>query len=484
MTRLPVPNLLKKLNEIFVQNGYEAYLVGGAVRDMIRGKPAHDWDIATNAQPEQVMSIFHKVIPTGIAHGTVTVHFMGEEIEVTTYRLESTYSDGRHPDAVIYAGRIEEDLSRRDFTMNAIALNLSDGSLCDPFHGEDDIKAGLIRTVGNPLERFGEDGLRPIRALRFAAQTGFTIDSATFDAIPAARDITAKISIERFRDEFTKLINSTNPKGGLELMEQTGVLEQFLPEIAAARDVIQADERGHHHFDVLDHMLFALQGAVWLDAERKSPEPNTNLRLAALFHDIGKPATRRVEEKEPFGTIYTFFGHENVGAKMTEDILNRLRYPKATARYVSHLVKQHMFHYESTWTDAAVRRFMVRCTPPDCRDTNPLHEELTAAYNDIFDLRICDVCGMSGTPAHMKDGIWTENILELQERMNVIAEQQNALSLKDLAVTGKDLMAAGIPSGKHLGAILNELLETVIDDPAANNREQLLTIARNLYEHR
>ena len=175
MNHIKIPDILKKMNEIFVQHGYKAYLVGGAVRDMLMGKEPHDWDVTTDATPEQVMSIFRKVIPTGIAHGTVTVHFMKNEIEVTTFRTESDYSDGRHPDKVEYTGNIEEDLSRRDFTINAIASYLGDGTITDPFHGRDDIKRKVIRTVGNPLERFSEDGLRPVRAVRFSAQLGFEI---------------------------------------------------------------------------------------------------------------------------------------------------------------------------------------------------------------------------------------------------------------------------------------------------------------------
>ena len=231
MKTLKIPPVLKKMNSILQDAGFEAYLVGGAVRDMIRGKAASDWDLATNAQPEQVISIFHKVIPTGIAHGTVTVLFMGHSIEVTTYRTEADYSDGRHPDSVNYAGTIEEDLSRRDFTMNAIAASLDDGSLVDPFGGQKDIKEKCIRTVGNPHDRFSEDGLRPIRAIRFATQLGFTIAPETLDAIPASLEKTAGISVERFRDEFIKIIKSPEPSVGLKLMEETGILKIFIPEL-------------------------------------------------------------------------------------------------------------------------------------------------------------------------------------------------------------------------------------------------------------
>ena len=484
------------MNSVFEENGYEAFLVGGAVRDLLRGKPAADWDVTTNATPEEVMRIFKRVIPTGIAHGTVTVHFMQEEIEVTTYRLEKDYSDGRHPDKVTYAADIEEDLSRRDFTMNAIAASLKDGSLVDPFGGRNDIEKHIIRTVGDADQRFQEDGLRPIRAIRFAAQTGFDITPETFAAIPRARSTTAKISIERFRDEFVKLISSNAPSKGMRLMEETGILGQFLPELAGCRGVIQADERGHHHFDVLDHMFFALDGAVWLEGQRKADNPdagvNVEVRLAALFHDIGKPATRRVEHvpaeytdegtgKKRTSEIYTFFGHENKGADITKAVLTRLRFPNSLILYVSHLVKQHMFHYESTWTDAAIRRFIMRITPAETTSGANGAHSFEETLNDLFDVRICDVCGMTGTPALLKEGPWKDNLLELKERIESERSKATAFSLKDLAVTGKDLIDEGIEPGKKLGLILAELLEAVIEDPACNERDVLCRLAVNLY---
>lgn len=493
MKTVPIPQVLQKMNSIFEANGYEAFLVGGAVRDLLRGKPASDWDVATNATPEDVMRIFNRVIPTGIAHGTVTVHFMKEEIEVTTYRLEKDYTDGRHPDSVTYAAAIEEDLSRRDFTMNAIAASLKDGTLRDPFGGQDDIAAHIIRTVGDPDQRFGEDGLRPVRAIRFSAQTGFDITKETLEAIPRARSVTAKISIERFRDEFVKLISSDAPSKGLRLMEETGILQQFLSEIAACRRVIQADERGHHQFDVLDHMLYSLDGAVWLESQRETGthEVNLNVRLAALFHDIGKPAVRRVEHIQkagaPEGTyaeIYTFFGHENKGADITADVLTRLRFPNSVVQYVSHLVKQHMFHYESTWTDAAIRRFIMRATPRETASGANGSHPFEEALNDLFDVRICDVCGMTGKPALLSEGPWKDNLLELRNRIDTLRQEAAAFSLKDLSVTGKDLIQAGIEPGKKLGLILNELLEAVIEDPASNNSENLIALALNLYHEK
>ena len=341
MKTLKIPPVLKKMNSIIQDAGFEAYLVGGAVRDMIRGKAASDWDLATNAQPEQVISIFHKVIPTGIAHGTVTVLFMGHSIEVTTYRTEADYSDGRHPDSVNYAGTIEEDLSRRDFTMNAIAASLDDGSLVDPFGGQKDIKEKCIRTVGNPHDRFSEDGLRPIRAIRFATQLGFTIAPETLDAIPASLEKTAGISVERFRDEFIKIIKSPEPSVGLKLLEETGILKIFIPELLSCKGVKQADCRGFHQFDVLTHLYYACDGA---------PAHKELVRLAALLHDIGKPQAKRTGSLPDGQPILTFYNHEKYSEAMSLNLMTRLKFSKAEIGTVCHLVKHHMFHYESNWS--------------------------------------------------------------------------------------------------------------------------------------
>ncbi|MCQ2573302.1 MAG: HD domain-containing protein [Treponema sp.] len=459
--------ILKKFGKVFEENGFEAYLVGGAVRDILLNKPCSDWDVATNATPEQVMSMFKFVIPTGIAHGTVTVHFgkgeKKEEIEVTTFRTESDYSDGRHPDKIEYAATIEEDLSRRDFTMNAIAVNLKDGKLVDPFGGQKDIKKKIIRTVGNPNERFMEDGLRPIRALRFASQLKFSIEKDTFSEIEKT-DVQKKItsiSIERFRDEFLKMLKTEKPSVGLKLMEETGILKLFIPEFEACRGCIQGDGRGFHDFDVLDHLFYACDGAP-------SEPPKYKVRLAALFHDIAKPQVRKIvrgQDGDDDIEQFTFYNHDNLGAKVTETILRRLKFSNEEIADVSHLVKNHMFHYESSWTDAAVRRFIVRVG--------------LSYMDDLFDLRIADVYGMHNNSVDLRCSQTSENLLELKERIQKITEKQNALSLKDLAVNGKDLIEHGIPAGKKLGLILNELFETVLEDPEMNTKEKLLKIIDN-----
>ncbi len=454
--KINIPNELKKMDNIFQKNGFNAYLVGGAVRDIIRGKKAADWDIATDATPEQVISIFNKVIPTGIAHGTVTVIFMGQHIEVTTFRSEEGYSDGRHPDTVTFGTDLTVDLSRRDFTMNAIAISLRDGKIFDPFDGRTDISKGIIRTVRNPHQRFDEDGLRPIRAIRFASQLGFEIEEETFKAIPSAMNRIISISIERFRDEFVKIMSSDVPSIGLKLLEETGILSHFIPELISCRNVEQADCRGIHQFDVLDHLFYACDGA---------PKEKTLVRLAALFHDIGKPKAKKIEFHNDVKNI-TFYNHEIYSANMTKEIMSRLRFSNTEIDTVYHLVKNHMFHYESVWTDAAVRRFIMRVT--------------VKMIPDLFDLRIADVYGMTRTAPVLKNGSWSENLLELKDRIDFILTQNSAFSVKDLAINGKDLIALGIPAGKNLGNILDELLETVLDDPECNTKEKLSEIAVNI----
>jgi len=450
---------LKEIASVFTNNKKEIYLVGGAVRDMLRGKKIHDWDLAANALPEEVAAFVRraggKVIPTGIKHGTVTVLFGKDKknpvsFEVTTFRTESDYSDGRRPDRVSYASSILEDLSRRDFTMNAIALRLPDGKIIDPFGGKKDIKAKIIRCVGNAAQRFSEDGLRPMRAVRFASQLGFKIEKDTLDAIRGALPVSAKVSWERVRDEIDKILCSSVPSIGFRLMEKTGLLELFLRELFLCRDI---EQKGFHQFDVLDHSLHACDYAA---ANNFSHE----LRLAALLHDIGKPCVR---ELDPSG-VWTFYRHEELSASMCSKLLNRLRYPNAVIDKVCHLVKEHMFQYTDNWSDSAVRRFIARIG-----DSN---------IEDIYKLRRADIFGFSGKNPDYR------SLKDLADRVNKVIEAGSAFSVKDLAVSGKDLMAIGIPGGKMMGIILHELMETVLDDPAQNTKEKLLEIASRIFKER
>ena len=446
--------VLREVADLFAARRREICLVGGAVRDMLMGRSVQDWDLATNALPEEVIAIFRDakpralVIPTGIKHGTVTVHFKNAAMEITTYRTESDYSDGRRPDSVSYAATIEDDLGRRDFCMNAIALRLPGCEIIDPYEGQNDIEAGIIRCVGNPLERFSEDGLRPLRALRFTAQLGFEIDEITLEAIPLCLWVSALVSAERVRDEIEKIICSPQPSRALRLMEDTGLLKLFVPELAACRDI---DQKGFHCFDVLDHSLLACDYA----AREQYPR---EVILASLLHDIGKPLVRQASEKDD--GAYTFYRHEAESARMTREILGRLRFPNALIANVSHLVEEHMFHYDDTWSDAAVRRFIVRAGED--------------SLENLYRLRRADAYAMTGVEVSPKF------LLPLADRVDRIIAAGNAFSLKDLAVSGKDLIEIGIRPGKTLGVILNQLLETVLDDPASNTREKLLEIAGKL----
>ena len=472
--KLKLPPLLIEFGHVFSAAGYKAYLVGGAVRDIFLHKKPHDFDVATNATPQDVISLFKFVVPTGIEHGTVTVHYKGVEIEVTTFRTEAGYSDGRHPDSINYAATIEEDLARRDFTMNAIAASLEDGFIVDPYGGQEDIKKQIIRTVGLPHERFMEDGLRPVRALRFASKLGFSIEKDTYSEIFKTEILqkAASISIERFRDEFEKILASARPSVGLKLLEESGLMKLFLPELLDCRGCTQSDYRAFHKFDVLDHLFYACDGA---------PASKLNVRLAALFHDIGKPGAKKIicekvldGEKKDGSTkeieTITFYNHEAVGEKITRRLMTRLKFSNDMIDDVCHLVKEHMFHYEASWSDAAVRRFIMRVSPEN--------------LENLYDLRLADMYGMYNEPVDIRYSASVALLLELKERVQAELEKKTALSLKSLAVNGRDLMTIGIPAGKELGRILNELLDCVVEDPAMNSRETLLNTAKSLFQQK
>ncbi|MDR0643456.1 MAG: HDIG domain-containing protein [Treponema sp.] len=446
--------ILKEIAAVFTANGKKVFLVGGGVRDTVRGENPKDFDLATDAEPDEVCAMFRKqkyaVIPTGIKHGTVTVFFKNIAFETTTFRAESDYVDGRHPQNVSFSKSIEEDLSRRDFTMNAIAVDLPSGRLLDPFGGIADIKKRLIRCVGNPLDRFGEDGLRPLRACRFAAQLGFSADEALLAAIPQTLQTAAKVSIERVRDEFTKILLSQKPSVGLLLMEKTGLLQLFVSELADCRGV---EQKGFHRFDVLDHSLLACDCT-------STENCCLEVRLAALFHDIGKPSTRRLDESG----VWTFYRHEHESVRLCRLILMRFRFPNTVIDTTCHLVAEHMFFYTDRWTDAAVRRFIIRVGV----------ENLT----NLYSLRRADAFATTGQP------LPTGFLSDLIARVDMEIAEKRAFSLKNLAVSGKDLIGIGIKPGPRMGAILKELLDSVVRDPELNTREKLLEVAGKMQGNR
>jgi len=427
--------IIKTLHE----GGYQAFLVGGCVRDSLLNLPVVEWDITTAARPEVVSRLFPKVVPTGIEYGTVTVLLDGQTFEVTTFRADENYVDGRHPSNVVFTDDIHQDLSRRDFTINALAYDPLTKTLIDDFHGQADLKNKVIRAVGNPVERFQEDGLRSVRACRFAAKLNFTIEPETLAAISQTLEVTKKVAPERIHDELEKVLSSDKPSIGLELMRQTGLLQLIMPELVTCVGVTQPEN--FHKYDVYWHNLHSCDAA---------PKDNIILRLAALLHDISKPACK-VE--------MTFYNHDQVGADVAQQILKRLRFSNQVIEQVSNLIRQHMFNYTSDWSDAAVRRFLRRIGG-------------VANVPALFALRLADT-------AAMEHEIDSDYLKELQARIDKIVAEANALDVKDLKVNGSDVMKTlNIPPGKKVGEVLNALLEKVLDDPSLNQREKLLDLIK------
>jgi tRNA nucleotidyltransferase (CCA-adding enzyme) len=444
-----IPADVRALARRLQQRGFQAHLVGGGVRDMLLGRPPKDFDVATDAKPEKVLEIFGHAfaIPTGLQHGTVTV-LTGSDpasrlaVEVTTFRGEGAYLDGRRPSSVTYVSSLEEDLSRRDFTMNAIALDPNLGTLTDPFGGQADLARRLIRAVGDPMARFLEDGLRPMRAVRQAAQLGFSIDPETEAAIAPTLDVFRKVSIERVRDEMLKLLASPKPSVGLELMRRTGLLGEVLPEIIESVGCTQ--NRFHKH-DVYGHTL-AVVDATKGDAI---------VRLGSLLHDVGKPRARQPREGAP--GEFSFFKHEHVGKDMADAICRRWKLSTSDRERVVAMVEHHMFFYAPEWTDGTVRRFVRRVG--------------TDTLDALFALREGDVVGRGfGEDPE-------EELGELRRRIATVAASDAALHVTDLAIGGKEVMSAlGIPPSREIGQILERLLELVLDDASLNERDKLLAL--------
>lgn len=449
MKDFPITNTIKQFASYFHENGYQLYIVGGAVRDHLLNIDNDDFDFTTDATPENVMSMFKKTIPTGLKHGTVTVLFGGESFEVTTFRAESDYEDGRHPKTVSYVRNLEEDLKRRDFTINALAANAENGKIIDLHDGIKDLSKKTIRAIGNANERFAEDGLRIMRACRFVSKLDFTIEDETYKAMIDNKTNIKSVSEERIREELYKLLKGKSPKTALNILYDCGLMNIILPEIASLKDVIQG---GFHNDDVFDHTLNTVDAANILNF-------NLNVRIAALFHDCGKKETQKVDPTRGDNS-YSFFQHEIVGSKICTSTLRRLKDSNENIKDISNLVKNHMFQYTPSWSDGAVRRFI-----------NRVGKE---SIYDLFCLRMCDIYAMSGKTS------WN-HVEELDTRIKKILESDDCLTVKDLEINGKDLMELGIPRGPLFSQILNYLLETVLDDPNQNSSKQLKTIAMKFY---
>jgi poly(A) polymerase/tRNA nucleotidyltransferase (CCA-adding enzyme) len=455
MKNSPIPGEITSIVETLEKAGFQAYLVGGCARDIFLGRTPKDWDVTTNANPEQIQSLFPKTVYENI-YGTVAVINETTEdmtlrnVEVTPYRLESSYTDRRHPDHVKFSENLGDDLQRRDFTINAIALSLSNGAIkdmVDLFSGLSDIKDKVIRTVGNPKDRFDEDALRMMRAVRLAVELDFSIENSTFEAIKSLHSHLKDISTERIRDEFSKIIMSPQPKKGIEILNETGLLKYIAPELQVA---IGVGQNQAHAFDVWEHLLRSLQHAAdkgW----------DLDIRLSALFHDISKPKTKGISRETG---IITFYGHEVIGSRETRKILTRLKFPVKTIEKVTKLVRWHMFFSDTEQiTLSAVRRMIV----------NVGRENIW----ELMNLRICDRIG-TGRPK--------EDPYRLRKYHAMIEEAlRDPVSLAMLKIDGKRIMeVCNIPAGPKIGYILHALFNEVLEDPKRNTPEYLENKAKEL----
>ncbi len=454
ITRTQIPQPVLNVAETLEKAGFEAYLVGGCVRDLCIGKTPKDWDITTNATPTEIQELFGPdETYCNNDYGTVGVinEAVDDEthkvVEVTPYRAESGYSDRRRPDSVTFGVSLEEDLKRRDFTVNAMAWRPQEEKLVDLFDGVGDIGKKRLKTVGNPVERFSEDALRMMRAVRLAAELNFAIENETLTAIAEHHELLKDIAIERVRDEFLRIIGSTTPLQGIVMLERLGILDFVVPEL---KEGIGCEQGGIHDFDVYEHNLRTAQAAADKGFELE-------LRLAGLLHDIAKPATRREGGKTK---RYTFFGHEVVGAKMTRKIMQRLKMPRETAEKVEKLVRWHMFFADpDEITFSAVRRTIVR-----------IGEE---NIEDLLNLRVCDRIG-TGRPKEQPFRFRKYKAMVDQAR-------RDPISVKMLKTNGDHIMDKfGEKPGKKLGFILHALLEEVLETPENNTEEYLDTRTEEL----
>jgi tRNA nucleotidyltransferase (CCA-adding enzyme) len=440
----PIPDEVTTVTNSLRENGYEAYLVGGCVRDLLLSRTPKDWDVATNAKPEDIQRIFPESFYSN-DFGTVGVKTESEKeslriIEVTPYRTESGYSDKRRPDVVTFGDSLEEDLARRDFTINAIAFDDSKGHIIDPYKGQKDIELKVLRTVGNPEERFWEDALRLMRAIRLIAELEFALDSGTAAAIQKTASNLKDISRERIRDEFIRIINSNQPMMALIMAQQLGILEYISPELTKG---IGIEQNQAHSYDVFGHLLRALQHAA-------DKNWDFDVRLAALFHDVSKPETRRWS---PEKNDWTFHGHEVVGSRATKRALEDLKFPRETIEKVTKLVRWHMFFSDPEQISLSAVRRMIR---------NVGEENIW----ELLELRICDRIG-TGRPK--------EQPFRFRKYKAMVEEAlRDPISVKMLNTNGDRLMGEfHVQPGPTIGWVLNALLEDVLNDSSLNTQEYL-----------
>lgn len=438
--QIQLPEKVEYIINTLEEAGYEAYAVGGCVRDSLLNREPDDWDITTSARPQQVKAVFARTIDTGIQHGTVTVMIGKEGFEVTTYRIDGEYEDSRHPKEVIFTANLIEDLKRRDFTINAFAYNHRSG-IVDAFDGMTDLKNGIIRCVGDAKERFTEDALRMMRAVRFSAQLGYDIEEKTKEAITILAPNLKNISAERIQVELVKLLQSPHPDY-LRMAYELGITKIILPEFDKAMETPQNNP--HHLYNVGEHLLHTLLHV----------RPDRSLRIAALLHDIAKPDT---ETKDSDG-ISHFHGHAQAGEEKAGVILRRLKFDNDTIGKVKKYVKYHDYKIEAT--PRAVRRAL-----------NKIGKEY---FVEVLELKQADMLAQSMYQREEKE----ENLIQVRALYEEILRKEECVSLKDMALTGKDLMEIGVPQGKQLGVILQKLLEDVLESPEHNTREYLTELVR------
>ena len=438
MEQIKLPDKVNTIIHTLQQAGFEAYAVGGCVRDSILCREPDDWDITTSARPEQVKALFRRTVDTGIAHGTVTVMFAREGFEVTTYRIDGEYEDARHPKEVTYTASLKEDLKRRDFTINAMAYNEEEG-IIDIFGGMADMEIGLIRAVGIAGERFTEDALRMMRAVRFAAQLGYDIEPQTEEAIRLLAPNLTAISAERIQTELVKLLISPHPEK-LRTLYDIGVTKIILPEFDVMTETKQNNP--HHCYTVGEHTL---RGMMETKQERF-------LRLAMLFHDMGKPQTKTTDEDG----IDHFHGHAAVSAELSKKVMRRLKFDNDTIQHVSKTVLYH--DYKMALTSKSVRRAV-----------NTIGTDI---FPDLFPVKYADVMSQSGFQREEK----LEELREIKTLYEQVIKEHQCVTIKQLAVNGSDLIAMGMRPGREIGIILQEMLEVVLEEPEKNTREQLLAL--------
>lgn len=440
--RIQLPDKVHNIINTLEEAGYEAYAVGGCVRDSILGREPDDWDITTSAKPEETKHLFPRTVDTGIKHGTVTVFLGGEGFEVTTYRIDGTYEDGRHPAEVTFTANLKEDLRRRDFTINAMAYNDRSG-LVDLYGGLADMEKRVVRCVGDARERFDEDALRMLRAVRFSAQLGYRIDEATGEAVRALAPNLQKISAERIQAELVKLVISPHPDY-LRNAYELGITAQILPEFDLCMETPQRHK--HHCYDVGEHILHSMLGV----------EADKVLRLGMLFHDIGKPQTLTID---PDGTTHNK-RHPFEGEKITRKVMRRLKFDNDTTDKVTKLVLYH--DYDIAPTQAGVRRAV-----------NRIGEDI---FPMIFTVRRADIAAQSDYMRAEK----LAKVDRIEKLYQEILAHRDAVTVKDLAISGNDLIAEGMPPGRQIGETLSALLERVLDDPSLNTKEILLKLYKEV----